>query len=66
MLIPDLTLTPGLADRLRVCGDEPLIVRHHPSSTQIVLVQRRDKTELAEHERIRVTGVLAAHREKAF
>lgn len=126
MLIPSLPLTPGLADALRRCGDEPLDVepapmneaeaarraareetvgwdesprgrpmwyamrhdssgavrasrplgprcecrhtrlchRHQwwPEDGDAVLVAHHDGSELAEHERIRVDGIIAAHK----
>lgn len=64
MLIPDLALTPGLAERLRACGDEPLQVAM--SLRFGVDVLRADGSELSEHEQRRVEGVLAAHRVEPF
>lgn len=73
MLIPDLTLTPGLDAALRACGDnEPLELHVYeddvpPNPIECGIgVMHLDGAELSEPERIRVEGILAAHRAEPF
>lgn len=79
VLIPDLTLTPGLAERLRACGDEEVLeVAERDGGIEIRRGQCAELREtfapeiielwsrLSEHEQRRVEGVLAAHRAEPF
>jgi hypothetical protein len=66
MILPDVTLTPGLAAMLARCADDgeqtlSIAVDYTTDPATIVEVHTDGGSELSASEQARVRGVLAAH-----